>query len=162
MHLDHTRFFLGGDSPILIITIHYITNMFVPSTPPISPRLPGIEIKTNHKESIRQLYKFAKVGLQQTLGYYDLAYSTVRKILSYDVPKRVRPTHTGRPREYLNTQEVRDIIEYISTDHTIRELNWAQLHDKLNLKCSPKPLNEVKTKLYTTHISNVRNPSFLK
>jgi len=63
----------------------------------MSPRLLGEEIKTKHKEAIRQLYKFAKIGLQQLEGYYDLGDSTIRKILSYDIPERVRPTRTGRP-----------------------------------------------------------------
>jgi hypothetical protein len=63
----------------------------------MSPRLLGEEIKTKHKEAIRQLYKFAKIGLQQLEGYYDLSDSTIKKILLYDVPERVRPTRTGRP-----------------------------------------------------------------
>jgi len=81
----------------------------------MSARKPGEEIKTKHKEAIRQLYKFAKLGIQQLEGYYRLGDSTVRKILQYDVPERARPTRTGRPRESLNAQEVRDIIEYICT-----------------------------------------------
>jgi hypothetical protein len=66
-------------------------------TPPMSARKPGDEIKTKHKEAMRQLYKFAKIGLQQLEGYYKLCNSTVRKILQYDVPKRAQPTQTGRP-----------------------------------------------------------------
>jgi hypothetical protein len=109
-------------------------------TPPMSARKPGEEIKTKHKEAIRQLYKFAKIGLQQLEGYYKLGDSTVRKILQYNVPERVRPTRTGRPRESLNAQEVRDVIAYISTDHATRELNWLQLRDELKLLCSPTTL----------------------
>ncbi|KUJ13345.1 uncharacterized protein LY89DRAFT_672563 [Mollisia scopiformis] len=63
------------------------------------------EIRTKHKEGIRRLFKFAKIGLQQLQGYYHLGDSTVRKILLYDVPERARPTRTGRPRESLNEQE---------------------------------------------------------
>ncbi len=93
-------------------------------TPPMSARKPGKEIKTKHKEAIRQLYKFAKIGIKLLEGYYDLAGSTVRKVLRYDIPKRARPTRTGRSRESLRTkQEVRDTIAYISTKHTTRELN---------------------------------------
>ena len=66
-------------------------------TPPMSARKPGEEIRTKHKEAIRQLYKFAKIGLQPIEGYYNLGDSTVRKILSYDIPERARPTRTGRP-----------------------------------------------------------------
>ena len=98
---------------------------------------PGYEILTKHKEAIRQLHKFAKIGLQQLQGYYSLADSTVRKILRYDVPERARPTRTGRPRESLNTQEVRDVIEYISTNHATRQLNWLQLRNELKLSYSP-------------------------
>jgi transposase len=111
-----------------------------PVTPPLSERKPGEEIKTKHKEAIRQLYKFAKIGLQQLEGYYNLADSTVRKILQYDIPERVRPTRTGRPRESLNAQEVRDVIKYISMDHLTRQLNWLQLREELKLKCSPTTL----------------------
>jgi hypothetical protein len=63
----------------------------------MSARKPGEEIRTKHKEAIRQLYKFAKIGLQPIKGYYNLGDSTVRKILSYDIPERARPTRTGRP-----------------------------------------------------------------
>ena len=95
-----------------------------PCTPPMPDYIPGHEILTKHKEAIRQLYKFAKIGLQPLEGYYDLTHTTIRKILQYDVPERARPTRTGRPRESLNAQEVRDVIEYISTDHSTRVLNW--------------------------------------
>jgi hypothetical protein len=35
-----------------------------PVTLPMSARKPGEEIKTKHKEAMRQLFKFAKIGLQ--------------------------------------------------------------------------------------------------
>jgi len=111
-----------------------------PRTPPMPDHIPGYEIRTKHKEAIRQLYKFAKIGLQQLEGYYDLTHTTIRKILEYDVPERTRPTRTGRPRESLNAQEVKDIIEYISTDHSTRVLNWIQIHDELKLSCLVKTL----------------------
>ena len=66
-------------------------------TPPMSARKPGEEIRTKHKEAIRQLYKFAKIGLQPIEGYYNLGDSTIRKILSYDIPERARPARTSRP-----------------------------------------------------------------
>ena len=102
--------------------------------------LPGYEIPTKHKEAMRQLHKFAKIGLQQLVGYYQLGESTVRRILQYDQPERARPTRTGRPRESLNDQEVRDIIDYICESHEHRVLNWVKLHDELKLSCSPKTL----------------------
>jgi hypothetical protein len=92
-------------------------------TPPMSARKPGEEIRTKHKEAIRQLYKFAKIGLQPIEGYYNLGDSTVRKILSYNIPERACSIYTSRPRKSLNIQEVQDVIIYISTDYTTRELN---------------------------------------
>jgi transposase/uncharacterized protein YeeX (DUF496 family) len=112
-----------------------------PHTPPMPDHLPGHEILTKHKEAIRQLYKFAKIGLQQLEGYYDLTHTTIRKILQYDMPERVRLTRTSRPRESLNTQEVQDIIEYISTDHSTRILDYSQLKHELNLSCSPRTIS---------------------
>jgi uncharacterized protein YjaZ len=94
-----------------------------PVTPPMSARKPGEEIKTKHKEAIRQLFKFAKIGLQQLQGYYDLGNSIVRKILQYNIPERARATWTSRPRESLNAQEVRDIIKFVLIDHATRVLN---------------------------------------
>lgn len=114
--------------------------MDCPTTPPMPEHLPGFEIPTKHKEAMRQLYKYAKVGIQQLSTYYSLTTDTVSWILNYDYPERARPTRTGRPRESLNEQEVRDIIEYVSDSHEHRVLNYQQLHDELELKCSPKTL----------------------
>ena len=75
-------------------------------TPPMLEHLPREEIPTKHKEAMRQLFKFAKIGLLQLQGYYKLADSTVHKVLQYPQPERARPTRTGRPRESLNEQEV--------------------------------------------------------
>jgi hypothetical protein len=50
-------------------------------TPPMPEHLPGFEIATKHKEAMRQLHKFAKIGLQQLVGYYELGESTVQRIL---------------------------------------------------------------------------------
>jgi hypothetical protein len=83
----------------------------------------GFEIATKHKEAMRQLHKFAKIGLQQLVRYYELGESTVQRILQYDYPERVRPTRTGQPRESLNDQEVRDIINYICKSHKHQVLN---------------------------------------
>ena len=52
-----------------------------PFTPSMPNRLPGYEVPTKHKEAMRQLFKFAKIGLQQLRGYYNLRDNTVRKIL---------------------------------------------------------------------------------
>lgn len=109
-------------------------------TPPMSPRLPGTEIKTKHKEAMRQLNKVAKMGSGPLQGYYDLGESTVRKILQYDSPERARPTRVGKPRKVLDHQEVEDIIVYISTDHATRELSWQQIVNERHLQCSAKTL----------------------
>jgi len=61
--------------------------MDCPVTPPMSARKPGDEIKTKHKEAMRQPFKFAQIGLQQLEGYYKLGDSTVRKILHMMCPK---------------------------------------------------------------------------
>ena len=96
-----------------------------PITPPMPEHLAGCEILTKHKEAMRQLYKYANIGLQQLSGYYEVGIGTVCRVLQYDRPERARPTRTGRPRESLNDQEVRDIIEYISDSHEHRVLNWV-------------------------------------
>jgi hypothetical protein len=79
--------------------------------------LPGYEIPTKHKEAIRQLHKYAKIGLLQLFRYYSLTIDTICWILQYDYLERARLTRTSRLRESLNEQEVRDIIEYISDSH---------------------------------------------
>jgi uncharacterized protein YjaZ len=94
-------------------------------TPFMSTRKPGEEIKTKHKEAIRQLFKFAKIDLQQLQGYYNLGNSIVRKILQYNVLERAKATRISKPREFLNAQEVKDIIEFVSTDHATKVLNWV-------------------------------------
>jgi hypothetical protein len=109
-------------------------------TPPMLEYVHGNEILTKDKEAMRQLHKFAKIGLQQLVGYYELGESTIRKILQYPAPERARPTRTGRPRESLNEQEVRDIIEYISESHKHRVLNFVQLYNELKLSCSAHTL----------------------
>jgi hypothetical protein len=50
-------------------------------TPPMLDYVYSDEILTKHKEAMRQLFKFAKIGLQQLEGYYKLSKSTVCKIL---------------------------------------------------------------------------------
>ena len=83
-------------------------------TSPISPREPGFEIKTKHKEAIRQLYKRAKFPIERLMAEYHLGKSTICKILSYDAPERARPTRTGRP-QLLSDARVDEIIEYLSS-----------------------------------------------
>ena len=58
--LDNLKFFNFTIPPA---TPNNSTNMDDPVTPPMSARKPGEEIKTKHKEAMRQLYRFAKIGL---------------------------------------------------------------------------------------------------
>jgi hypothetical protein len=102
-----------------------------PMTPPMPEWQQGFEIPTKRKEAMRQLYKYAKIGLQALSGYYRISSWTVSRVLQYDQPGRKRPTRTGRLCESLNKQEVRDIIEYISDSHKHRVLNYIQLYNKL-------------------------------
>jgi hypothetical protein len=70
----------------------------MPSTPLMPEHLPGFEIATKHKEAIRQLFNFAEIPIPKLMDRYKLRYSTVRRILNYDIPKRAQPTRTGRLR----------------------------------------------------------------
>ena len=96
------------------------------STSPMSPREPGFEIKTKHKEAIRQLYKRAKFLIERLMAEYHLGKSTICKILSYDAPERARPTRTGRP-QLLSDARVDEIIEYLSSSWDNRVLNFVKL-----------------------------------
>jgi hypothetical protein len=106
------------------------------STPPMTPRSPGREIRTKHKEAIRQLYKQAKFPVEKLMDVYKLGKSTIIKILSYDAPERARPTRTGRPK-ILSDTKVDEIIEYLSESWEHRILNFVELHAELNLECTP-------------------------
>jgi hypothetical protein len=109
------------------------------STPPMSPREPGFEIKTKHKEAIRQLYKRAKFPIERLMAEYHLGKSTICKILSYDAPERARPTRTGRP-QLLSDARVDEIIEYLSSSWDNRVLNFVELQKQLGLECTPGTL----------------------
>jgi hypothetical protein len=65
-------------------------------TPPLDfKHESGFEIPTKHKEAIRQLHWFAKVPICRLETRYKLGNSTIRRILSYDVPERVRLGRVG-------------------------------------------------------------------
>ena len=83
------------------------------STSPMTPRSPGREIRTKHKEAIRQLYKQAKFLVKKLINVYKLGKSTIIKIFSYDAPERARLTRTGQPK-ILSDVQVDKIIEYLS------------------------------------------------
>jgi hypothetical protein len=55
----------------------------------------GYEIETKYKEAICQLHWFTKVLICQLETRYKLGNSSIRHVLSYDYPERVRPNRTG-------------------------------------------------------------------
>ena len=109
------------------------------STPPMSPRDPGAEIKTKHKEAIRQLHKRAKYSVELLMAEYHLGKSTICKILNYDAPERVRPMRTGRPK-LLSDVRVDEIIEILSNSWENRILNFAELQAQFAPECSAATL----------------------
>ena len=58
----------------------------------------GFEIRTKHKEAIRQLHFLAHWGTSALAKVYKTGRSTIIRILKYDTPERARLTRTGRPR----------------------------------------------------------------
>ena len=110
-----------------------------PTTPIMSPREPGAEIETKHKEAIRQLYKQAHLGPETLAARYDLGVSTINRILRYDKPERARPSRKGKP-FLLDDTAVNSIIEYLSDSYHNRTLDWAYLVGELSLECSAKTL----------------------
>jgi hypothetical protein len=69
----------------------------------------GFEIPTKHKEAIRQLHWFAKIPISQLETRYRLSNSSIRRVLNYDYPKRVRPNRTS-PAFKLSDRRVDEII----------------------------------------------------
>jgi hypothetical protein len=83
-----------------------------PITPPFDfNHTKGFEIRTKHKEAIRQLYFFGKVPVYALQKRYKLSESSIRKILSYLAPERDRPNRTG-PTFLLSNTRVDEIILY--------------------------------------------------
>ena len=85
-----------------------------PTTPPLDDwkYKKGFEIRTKHKEAIRQLYWFGKVPIcMLMLRYKGLGESSIRKILGYPTPERRRANRTG-PKFLLSNKEVDEIILY--------------------------------------------------
>ena len=101
----------------------------------MTPHLAGFEIRTKHKEAIRQLHTLAKFPVEKLMDIYKLGKTTICKILSYDAPERARPTRTGRPK-LLSDAQVDEIIEYLSESWDHRVLNYIELYAQLRLKCT--------------------------
>ena len=107
-----------------------------PTTPPLDfDHLPGKENETKHKETIRQLYGFAKIPLELLMTRYKLGSSIIEKILRYDAPERTRISRTGRP-SLLTDLQVDEIIEYASESWEHRVLDYSKLHNEVGLECS--------------------------
>jgi hypothetical protein len=109
------------------------------TTRPMPEHLPGFEIRTKHKEAIRQLHKFAKIPIESLMARYSLSKTSIIQVLAYDRPERARIGRTGRP-YLLNDAQVDQIIEYLSDSWEHRVLNYGLLHDELKLECSVKTL----------------------
>jgi hypothetical protein len=127
-------YFTPHTSLILIIS----TKMNTP--PPLDfHHEKGFEIPTKHKEAIRQLHWFTKILISWIETRYELGNSSVRRILSYDYPERVRPRRTG-PEFKLSNQRVDEIIEYCSESWEHRIIKYNVLCEELELKCTPRTL----------------------
>lgn len=82
------------------------------TTPPlVFNHIKGEEIETKHKEAIRRLHWRGKLPICQLATDYRVGESTIRRILSYDAPERVRPGRVG-PAKKLSDRAVDEIIEY--------------------------------------------------
>ncbi len=95
----------------------------------------GFEIPTKHKEAIRQSHWFGKVPICQLETRYKLGNSTIRRILSYDVPKRARPSRVG-PVQKLTDAKIDEVIEYCSENWEQRTMNYNALIGELQLDCA--------------------------
>jgi transposase len=113
----------------------------MPKTPPPLDfdHKPGFEIRTKHKEAIRQLHGFGGKSVEELMERYSLSRTTIIQVLGYPVPERTRPTRTGRPQELSNAR-VDEIIEYLSDSWENRTLNWTHLRDELKLSYTPETL----------------------
>ena len=103
-----------------------------------TPHKKGYEIPTITKNAIRQSHAEGKSRrfLQRK---YDLAESTIRKVLFYSTPRRARPGRIG-PAFLLSDAEVDEIICYASEKWDQRVLQYAQLKKNLRLGCSTRTL----------------------
>jgi transposase len=131
----------GNHKSVHTPTFNNYTKMEPPSTPPnlMPDHQLGFEIRTKHKEAIRQLHFLAHWGASALAKVYKTGRSTINRILKYDAPERARPTRTGRPR-FLNHQHVLDIIEYISSSWEGRCLNYVQLKNELGIEASARTI----------------------
>ena len=99
----------------------------------------GFEIPTKHKEAIRQLHWVGKIPVSQLETRYELGNSSIRRILTYDYPERVRPNRTG-PTFKLSDRRVDEIIQYCSESWEHRIIKYDVLCEELKLECTPRTL----------------------
>jgi hypothetical protein len=69
--------------------------MDCPNTPLMPDYTPSEEIRTKHKEAIRQLYKQAKFMPSYLAILYYVRESLINRVLRYDKPKQARLGYTG-------------------------------------------------------------------
>jgi hypothetical protein len=100
---------------------------------------PGFEIRTKHKEAIRQFHSYRGKPIEALIARYRMGKTIVLQILGYPVLERARPTRTGRPKK-LSDKQVDKAIEYLSASWEDRILNWTHLRDELGLTCTPETL----------------------
>ena len=112
-----------------------------PSTPPPLDfdHQPGFEIRTKHKEAIRQLHGFGAKSTAELMTRYKLSKSTIHHVLEYDKPERARAGRKGRPVKLTNAK-VDEIIEFLSDSWEDRILDWEHLRDQFQLKVTPETL----------------------
>jgi hypothetical protein len=70
---------------------------------------------------------------------YKLGDTTIRKILGYPAPERLRPNRKG-PSFLLSNTKVDEIILYYAESWENRIMQWPKLREELGLKCSVETL----------------------
>ena len=101
--------------------------------------LPGQEIPTKYKETIRQLHWVAKLPVCQLATRYKLNESIIRRVLSYATPERFRPGRVG-PKQKLTDLKMDEIIEYCSEKWDNRIMCYDTLIKELELLCAASTL----------------------
>jgi hypothetical protein len=79
------------------------------------------------------------------MARYKLGDTTIRKILGYPAPERLRPNRKG-PSFLLSNAKVDEIILYCAESWENRIMQWPELREELGLKCSVETLER---RLYT-------------
>ncbi len=73
------------------------------------------------------------------MARYKLGDTTIRKILGYPAPERLRPNRKG-PSFLLSNAKADEIISYCAESWENRIMQWPKLREELDLKCSVETL----------------------